>query len=88
MGMRRKIRRPADRPTLNCLTASDKTSRWVGERETPDYLPLEDSLTEPREDGLVRGGTCATIANRRSGTGLCFLPAVQVGKREFQLNRD
>jgi hypothetical protein len=78
--------------TLNCSTASDKTARWAWrERETPDYLPLEASF-----DGTLAKIGTRTRRNMRyyrkraeGELGCVFLPAVEIGKREFlDFNRE
>jgi hypothetical protein len=73
-------------------TANDKTARWAWrERETPDYLPLEETF----DATLARIGT-RTRRNMRyyrkraeAELGCVFLPEVQIGKREFlDFNRE
>jgi hypothetical protein len=77
---------------LGGSTADDKTARWVWrERETPDYLPLEQTFD----------GTLATIGTRtrrnmryyrkraEAELGCVFLPTVEIGRREFlDFNRE
>jgi hypothetical protein len=77
---------------LGGSTADDKTARWVWrERETPDYLPLEQTFD----------GTLATIGTRtrrnmryyrkraEAELGCVFLPRVEIGRREFlDFNRE
>jgi len=73
-------------------TANDKTARWAWrERETPDYLLLEETYDRT----LAKIGT-RTRRNMRyyrkraeGELGCVFLPAAQIGKREFlNFNRD
>jgi hypothetical protein len=79
-------------PTLNSSSASDKTARWaLRERETPDYLPLEETF-----DGTLAKIGTRTRRNIRyyrkraeAELGCVFLPAVEIGRREFlDFNRD
>jgi hypothetical protein len=77
---------------LGGSTANDKTARWVWrERETPDYLPLEETF-----DGTLAKIGTRTRRNMRyyrkraeAELGCVFLPAVEIGRREFlNFNRD
>jgi hypothetical protein len=72
--------------------ANDKTTRWAWrERETADYLLLENTF----EETLAKIGQ-RTRRNMRyyrkraeSELGCQFVPSVQIGRREFlQFNRD
>ncbi len=83
---------PDESPTVKCSTVSDKTARWAWrERGTPDYLPLEETF-----DGTLAKIGTRTRRNMRyyrkraeAELGCVFLPAVQIGKREFlNFNRD
>jgi hypothetical protein len=78
--------------TAGGSTAKDKTARWVWrERETPDYLPLEETFDRT----LAKIGT-RTRRNMRyyrkraeAELGCVFLPAVRIDKREFlDFNRE
>src|SRR5260370_124724 len=71
---------------LGCSTVNDKTARWAWrERETPDYLPLEETF-----DGTLSKIGTRTRRNMRyyrkraeAELGCVFLPEVQISKREF-----
>jgi hypothetical protein len=72
--------------------AADKNARWVWrERETPDYLPLEETF-----DGTLARIGHRTRRNMRyyrkraeAELGCVFLPDVRIDKREFlDFNRD
>jgi hypothetical protein len=72
--------------------AGDRNARWVWrERETPDYLPLEETF-----DGTLARIGHRTRRNMRyyrkraeAELGCVFLPDVRIDKREFlEFNRD
>jgi hypothetical protein len=73
-------------------TANDKTAQWVWrQRETPDYLPLEETF-----DGTLAKIGTRTRRNMRyyrkraeAELGCVFVPRVQISKREFlDFNRE
>jgi hypothetical protein len=83
---------PARGSTAGGSTANDKTARWVWrERETPDYLPLEETF-----DGTLAKIGTRTRRNMRyyrkraeAELGCVFAPMVQIDKREFlDFNRE
>jgi hypothetical protein len=71
---------------LGCSTVNEKAARWAWrERETPDYLPLEETF-----DGTLAKIGTRTRRNMRyyrkraeAELGCVFLPEVQISKREF-----
>jgi hypothetical protein len=78
--------------TASGSAANDKTARWVWrERETPDYLPLEETF-----DGTLAKIGTRTRRNMRyyrkraeAELGCVFVPMVQINKREFlDFNRE
>jgi hypothetical protein len=78
--------------TAGDSTVSDKTARWAWrERETPDYLPLEETF-----DGTLAKMGTRTRRNMRyyrkraeAELGCVFVPMVQIDKREFlDFNRE
>ena len=78
--------------SLSRATADDRTARWAWrERETPDYLPLEETF----DATLAKIGT-RTRRNMRyyrkraeAELGCVFVPEVQISKREFlDFNRE
>jgi hypothetical protein len=77
---------------LGGSTANDKTAHWAWrERETPDYLPLEETF-----DGTLAKIGTRTRRNMRyyrkraeAELGCVFVPMVQIDKREFlDFNRE
>jgi hypothetical protein len=83
---------PEKSQLVGCSTVNEKTARWAWrQRETPDYLPLEETF-----DGTLAKIGTRTRRNMRyyrkraeAELGCVFLPGVQITKREFlNFNRE